>query len=134
MLMKFIFYMELNIKVSYNWILTFLVCLARPNQSTYNSSVWVSIMQQKVTIFNLGEQKLISQTLKKELIISWNFFELEVVNIVNTLFTLNCFTYVRISFFFNEKFTSCNLLFYKKFDCNVGTFPLIQNGYFFLNH
>ena len=31
----------------------------------------------------------------------------------------------------HEKSTSCSLLFYKKFDGNVGTIPLIQNSCFF---
>ena len=29
---------------------TFWVCLARPSQSTHNSSVWLGVMQQKVAI------------------------------------------------------------------------------------
>ena len=30
----------------------------------------------------------------------------------------------------HEKFIGYNLLFYKRFDCNINTFPLIQNCYF----
>ena len=33
--------------------------------------------------------------------------------------------------FLHEKFTSYSLLFYKRFDHNVSTFPQIQNGYNF---
>ena len=64
------------------------------------------------------------------MIISQKFFKLEVANTVCKIFTLKCFTYVKFPFPC-EKFLSYSLLFCKRFDCNVVTFPLIQNGYVF---
>ena len=39
-------------KVYYKLILTFFVRFVRPSQRTYNSSVWLSITQQKAVILN----------------------------------------------------------------------------------
>ena len=54
-LMKFIFCMQINVKVSYKLILTLWMSLVRPNQSTRNSFVWLDAMQQKVAILNKGK-------------------------------------------------------------------------------
>ena len=40
--------MQINMKVSFKFILLFWVSLARPSQCTHNSSIWIVIMQQKV--------------------------------------------------------------------------------------
>ena len=53
--MKFIFCMQINVKVSYKLILTLWMSLVRPNQSTRNSFVWLDAMQQKVAILNKGK-------------------------------------------------------------------------------
>lgn len=57
-----------------------------------------------------------------------NLFEWEVANIVSTL-VLKCFTYVKTSFSWQKKCTVYNLLFQKRFDCDTGTFLLIQDRY-----
>ena len=54
-LMKFIFCMQINVKVSYKLILTLWMSLVRPNQSTRNSFVWLDAMHQKVAILNKGK-------------------------------------------------------------------------------
>ena len=52
-------------EVSYNLILIFQVCLARPSQSTHDTSVWLSLMQQYVAILNYGRSDDFSNSCKR---------------------------------------------------------------------
>ena len=63
--------MQIHMKVFYKLILTFQVCLARLTQSIHNSSIWLGIIQQKNSCFELEEKGLFPyQTRIKELIVS----------------------------------------------------------------